>query len=93
MFSNHVIKLIGLDYFHLEHIRNAKLPNSLLKKKHAKKHALLAKKREGIHRFYSTSASNDWSTLNELETFRLISEFNFKEKISNRTIMPKTHEC
>ena len=58
--TNHVIKLIGLNYFHLKHIRNTKSPDSLLKKGLAKKCALLATKIEGTNQFCCTGVSNDW---------------------------------
>ena len=79
VFTNHIIKLIGLNYFHLKHVRNTKLPDSLLKKGLAKKCALLATKIEGVNQFCYTGISNDWLTLNELGAFRLISEFNYKK--------------
>ena len=30
IFMNHVMKLMGLNYFHLKHVRNTKSPDSLL---------------------------------------------------------------
>ena len=77
-FANHVMKLMGWNYFHLKHVGNATSPDSLLKNGLVKKCALLATKIEGTNEFCYTGISNDWLTLNELGVFRVMNEFNYK---------------
>ena len=79
IFTNHVMKLIGLNYFHLKYVRNTKSPDSLLKKGLLKKCALLATKIEGENQCCYNSISNDLLTLNNLWVFRVTNEFNYKK--------------
>ena len=79
VFTNHIIKLMGSNYFHLKHVRNTKFSDSLLKKGLVKECALLATKIEGANQFCYTDVSNNWLTLNNSGAFRVINEFNHKK--------------
>ena len=79
IFTNHVLKLMGWNYFHIKQVGNAVSPENLFKKGFAKKCALLATKIEGTNKFCYTGISEDWLTLNESGVFRVIDEFNYKK--------------
>ena len=79
VFLNHIKTLMDLNYFDLKYIKNTYSPLSLLKKGVVKKCTLLTIKIEETNKYCYTSINNNWLTLNELDVFRVISEFNYKK--------------
>ena len=73
-FSNHVVTLMGLNYFCIKHAKLAETPLFILKNGAVGKCALLTTKVEGSSNYYCTALTNNWLSLNSLRKFRAMNE-------------------